>query len=207
MLVRTDATIMAEMTTAGDRVGVERRCGFVCDPLGRPVPGGAESRQKKAAEEHLLKEGRDGDAEAKHQPCGFRRTHHLFDGGVGGAGHKHLVERSQPGAAQGRCGERPKPFPCHRTAPLDACKEAFIPKKRENDEAEGKGDEIEKRFAGEDEMDIGGRILLVSSQPKRWKRMARKSTATVQANAMPPNKSKRQRWPKCGMRAGGRTWG
>ena len=57
-----------------------------------PVAGGAEGGKQKAAEEHLLKKGRDRDAEGEEQPGRQASLEELVDGSIGGAGEHEFID-------------------------------------------------------------------------------------------------------------------
>ena len=73
--------------------------------LGSPVVGGAERGKKKAAEGHLLKERREGDAEGEEDPGGAGHAEDAVDGRVGGAGMKLAVDHGQEEAEDGGADE------------------------------------------------------------------------------------------------------
>jgi hypothetical protein len=136
MLVSTEPMIMAGSDHCGWPLASSGRRGRlpVRASFRRPVAGGAERRQKKAAEEHLLKERRHGDAEGEHQPGGARGELIIFSmGALEGPGIRtwsRIARPKQPRAtpASGQNLER------HRAAPLQSGEEALVPDHRKDEE-------------------------------------------------------------------------
>jgi hypothetical protein len=69
-------------------------------------------------------------------------------------GQQIIVDDGQRNAAQGNGGQPPTQLESRRAAPVDAGKEAFVPKQRKDRDTEGQRDEIEDRLAAQKVVNI-----------------------------------------------------
>jgi len=137
---------------------VERARRVAGDFLREPVTGRAERWKQEAAEDDLLKERRDGDAEAKEQPGRTRDAKDAVDGGIWRAGHEQAIDDGEHKTQECRADEDEAATSGACPPPRDSVEESPVPEWRKDKQAAGESEEIHDDFAQERVVDIGRRL-------------------------------------------------